>query len=189
MARAAGKRGSGGLWLTLVLVIPLGLFVLPSTVLLLAGLIPTIVAYVVDKDPDKSAALTVGSMNLTGIAPFLVRLWQAGHTLDGTARLLADPFTWMVMFGAAAIGWLMYFFIPMGVAMVEQARSGSRIREMEAERAGLVADWGPEVMGRPGGAEPLGMAPEEDAPAAPATAATGQAARPLTPAAAPSPRP
>ena len=58
MARKRKKKGGA---LTLILlIIPAALIVLPTSILFGVGMIPTIVAYVVDRDPDKSAPITVG---------------------------------------------------------------------------------------------------------------------------------
>ncbi|OYQ32507.1 hypothetical protein CHU95_17100 [Niveispirillum lacus] len=148
LTRRPKRPSGGGALLLLVLLAPAGLMMMPTTVLLLAGLAPTFVAYLIDRDPEKSAALTVGAMNLCGVAPYVVRLWQQGHEMAVTLRMLADPATWLVMFGAAAIGWLMYFFIPQIVAAVMSLRSQSRIKELEERRGLLIADWGTDVMGR-----------------------------------------
>lgn len=157
--RRPKRRGGGSALLLLVLLAPAGLMMMPTSVLLLAGLAPTFVAYLIDRDPEKSAAFTVGAMNLCGVAPYIVRLWQRGHEMSVTLRMLADPGTWLVMFGAAAIGWLMYFFIPQIVAAVMSLRSQSKIKELEERRGLLIADWGTDVMGRPDAdmPEPVGL--------------------------------
>lgn len=157
--RGRKRGGGGGAIMLLVLLAPAGLMMMPTSVLVLAGLAPTFVAYLIDRDPEKSAAITVGAMNLCGVAPFVVRLWQRGHEMAVTLRMLADPGTWLVMFGAAAIGWLMYFFIPQIVAAFITLRNQTRIKELEERRSLLVADWGAEVMGKPDPdkAEPVGL--------------------------------
>lgn len=169
MSRRSAKRpsrssGGGGAIMLLVLLAPAGLMMMPTSVLVLAGLAPTFVAYLIDRDPEKSAAITVGAMNLCGVAPFVVRLWQRGHEMAVTLRMLADPGTWLVMFGAAAIGWLMYFFIPQIVAAFITLRNQTRIKELEERRSLLVADWGTEVMGKPDPdlAEPVGLLDSEE---------------------------
>lgn len=164
--RQAGGRRSGGLLLALVLVLPLGLLVLPTTLLLAAGLIPTLVALIVDRDPDKSAALTVGAMNFCGTMPFCIRLWQEGHTADLAFRMLANPTTWLLAYSAAAGGWLIYFTVPRVVAGFSVSRDQARIRELDAKRAELVRDWGPEVAGQPKEEAPEAADESTEAPAA-----------------------
>ncbi|MFY8092700.1 MAG: hypothetical protein ACOVN0_04380 [Niveispirillum sp.] len=163
--RRPKRRGGGSALLLLVLLAPAGLMMMPTSVLILAGLAPTFVAYLIDRDPEKSAALTVGAMNLCGVAPYIVRLWQRGHEMSVTLRMLADPGTWLVMFGAAAMGWLLYFFIPQIVAAVMSLRSQSKIKELEERRGMLIADWGTDVMGRPDNdmPEPAGLFDDEPA--------------------------
>ncbi|MFC7333223.1 hypothetical protein [Rhodocista pekingensis] len=159
---AGERRGGGGLLLLLALILPFGLVVMPTTILMLAALVPTLVAYVVDRDPEKSAPLTVGAMNLCGVMPFAIRLWQDGHTIELTMRMLADPYTWLVMYGGAAIGWLLYFGIPPLVAGAVVMRDGTRIREMEEQRRLLVEEWGPEVAGRTPEADPADLPAETE---------------------------
>jgi hypothetical protein len=153
------RRGGRSMMLLLILLLPAALIVLPSSTLLLAGMIPTIVAIIVDRDEDKSAALTVGAMNLCGVAPFIVQLWQQGQTMGLAMRMLAEPKTWLVMFGAAGLGWLMYFFIPQIVVAIATLSAQSKIKELEERRALLIADWGTDIMARPDPdkAEPAGL--------------------------------
>lgn len=163
--QAAGRR-AGGLLLILALLLPFGLLVLPTTLLLLAGMIPTLVALVVDRDPDKSATLTVGALNFCGIMPFCIRLWQDGHTAELSFRMLANPTTWLLAYSAAAAGWLIYFMVPRVVAGFSISRDQARIRDLEAARTDLVRDWGPDVTGQPkeAGGEAPASAPSLIAP-------------------------
>lgn len=153
------RRRGRSLLLLCLLLLPVGVIILPTSALVLAGMTPTFVAMFVDRDPEKSAALTVGAMNLCGVAPYIVRLWQHGHTLAFSFQMLATPSTWLVMFGAAAIGWMMYFFIPQIVTAIIALRSQSKIKELEEKRALLIADWGTDIMAKPDPdrAEPAGL--------------------------------
>lgn len=204
MSQVAPKRrpGQGGLLVLLLVLLPLGLFVLPTSVLLMVGLLPTVVAWIVDRDSEKSAALTVGAMNLCGIAPYVILLWQGGHSMERAMRFLADPSTWLVMYGAAAVGWVIYFLVPQVVAAGIAMRNESRIRTLEAQRATLVAEWGTAILGKDAdAAEPQGLLESPggaDAPAAqpgPVQTTPAPATRPpadrdgVRPDAAPAPRP
>lgn len=152
------QRGNGSSLLLLILLAPAVLLLMPTSALLAAGLVPTFVAYIIDRDPEKSATTTVAAMNLCGITPFIVRLWQKGHEMEVSMRMLADPGTWLVMFGAAAIGWLMYFFIPQIIAAFIAMRNEARIRDLEDKRSALIADWGPDIMAKPDAKpEPAGL--------------------------------
>jgi hypothetical protein len=142
-----GKKSSNGMVTVLLILFPAGLVFLPSTILLTVGMIPTAVAYVVDRDPDKTAPMTVGGLNFVGVVTFLVNLWQAGHTMAALSKVLTDPFAWLVMYGAAGLGWSLYYGIPPAVAGWITLRAESRIARRTEEQQELIALWGSEVNG------------------------------------------
>ncbi|MFD1626045.1 hypothetical protein [Azospirillum griseum] len=160
----ARKRKKGGMMTLLLLVIPAGLIVLPTSILFAVGMVPTIVAYIVDRDPEKSAPITVGGVNFCGCMPFAIDLWKHQHTLSAAGKLLADPLSWMVMYGAAAVGWGLYYGIPPLVAGMEVSRAEKRVDVLKQKKVALVQEWGPDVAGdyfdESGGFEP-GQEPDE----------------------------
>lgn len=147
--RGARRRRSGGgnIWTFLLLVIPAALVVMATTILFVIGMIPTAVAFVIDRDPEKPAPITVGSLNFCGCLPFAINLWLQGNTMSKLGGLLANPMSWLIMYGAAAVGWAFYFGIPPMVASAEVMRSEKRIAELRQRKAELVGAWGPEVAG------------------------------------------
>ena len=156
MARKKKKKGGA---LTLVLlIVPAALIVLPTTILFGIGMIPTIVAYVVDRDPDKSAPITVGGLNFCGCMPFAIDLWKHQHTIGAAAKIFADPLAWLVMYSAAAVGWGIYYGIPPLVAGMEVSRAEKRVEVLKQKKVALVQEWGPDVAGdyfdESGGMEP-----------------------------------
>lgn len=156
MARKRKKKGGA---LTLILlIVPAALIVLPTTILFGIGMIPTIVAYVVDRDPDKSAPITVGGLNFCGCMPFAIDLWKHQHTIGAAAKIFADPLAWLVMYSAAAVGWGIYYGIPPMVAGMEVTRAEKRVEVLKQKKVALVQEWGPDVAGdyfdESGGMEP-----------------------------------
>ncbi|MEE8270557.1 MAG: hypothetical protein V3R98_02330 [Alphaproteobacteria bacterium] len=117
----------------------------PTTVLVLAGLVPTLVALIVDRTAERHAVIAVGTLNFAGVAPSVIALWRDGHTMDAALRLLIDPLSMLVMLGAAAIGWVLYLGVPSVLAVFLTHRNEAEIRRMVARREDLVAEWGPEV--------------------------------------------
>ncbi len=146
--RGGRKRGNGLLLLAAFALIPAGLVVLPTTILIGVGMLPTVVAYVIDQDPEKSAPITVGAMNFCGVMPFAIGLWQAGHTLPALMPMLRDPVTWFFMYGAAGVGWLLYYGLPPMIAGVVVMRDETRIRTLDTERRALIEEWGPDVVAK-----------------------------------------
>jgi len=145
--RRGKQPKSGGVVTALTILFPAGLIFLPTAILLVVGMIPTVVAYMVDKDPDKTAPMTVGALNFVGVMAYAIALWKAGHSLAALNRLVTDPFAWLVMYGAAALGWGLYYGVPPAVAGWIALRAENRIAKRVAEQQELVAEWGREVTG------------------------------------------
>jgi Flp pilus assembly protein TadB len=129
-ARRRGRNtGSAAITLTVIAIVVLALTALPLCLLVIGGMLPTAVAVVVDHHQRRYLARTVGAMNLAGVMPGALRLWEAGVSFDSLQQVIDSPYNWLVMYGAAAIGWVLYFCVPPVVAMV-------------------IEEWGEEVTGR-----------------------------------------
>lgn len=138
------KKGSFRFILLMVLIgglIPLGV----PTLILGLGLLPTLVAFFTDTSPRRYSFMTIGFMNIAGVAPFVVALWQRGHTVEESLRIMSQPITWLVMFGAAAIGQLLLYTIPPFVTMITANRLENRLEMLKEARKKLVEIWGEEV--------------------------------------------
>ncbi|HEV7372136.1 hypothetical protein [Arenibaculum sp.] len=153
-ARRRARSKGNGLTVLLLIVVPMSLLFMPTAVLLAVGLVPTAVAFVIDRDPDKTAPMTVGALNFVGVMVFAIQLWQGRHSLAGVMTLLGDPFTWLGMYGAAAVGWALYYGIPPAVAMWTAMRAETRIARLREHQQDLAEEWGPEVRGEPAGDAP-----------------------------------
>ena len=143
--RGGVKRKRKSLWTFLLLLLPAGLVVLPTSILFGLGMIPTMVAYVIDRDPEKPAPITVGGLNFCGCLPYAIDLWKQGGGISAALKVFADPMAWLVMYGAAAVGWAFYYGIPPAVANAEIMRSERRIDALKQRKVSLVQEWGPDV--------------------------------------------
>jgi len=141
------KKGGSRVWLFLLLILPAALVILPTSILFGIGMIPTMVAYVIDRDPEKSAPITVGGLNFCGCMPFAIELWKHNHTIMAAMKVFGDPLSWLVMYGAAAVGWAFYYGIPPAIASAEIMRAEKRIDSLRQKKVKLVQEWGPDVAG------------------------------------------
>ena len=131
----------------IVIVGGVAIFTLPTVLILGIGMTPTLAALITDRRKEKYATLCVGCMNFTGVLPFMVELWTDDHSYENAFSLIGDPFTWLVMFGAAAIGWAIYFVAPGIVGMFIAMRADQRIERLKRRQRDLVEEWGPGVAG------------------------------------------
>ena len=120
---------------------------LPTTVLLGIGMMPTIAAVFVDRSKRKTKAITVGAMNLAGSMPFVLELWTEGHNFDKAFSIVTDAKAIVVMYAAAAVGYLIDWAMTGIIAGFLLQRGKSRLKAIDKRQAELVDRWGEEVTG------------------------------------------
>lgn len=144
--RQTGSVGRG-FWTFVMLAGPVALIFHATAIVLLVGMLPTIVAYFMDRQQPKLAPITVGAINICGVLPFLIALWSKNHSIVGAMKIIGDPVAWLVMYAAAGAGWGIYYGVPPAVANVQILRAEMRRDALRKEHVELVAEWGPDVAG------------------------------------------
>lgn len=142
---AEAKGGAFTRILVLTLALAFGLMFLPTVIFLAIAMLPTLAAYIVDRNPDKYEWICVGGLNFAGCVPFLMRLWTGRHTVEAASALLTDVFTLVAVFGAAGVGWLLFMALPPMVGVFMQMRAQRRVAHLKATQQRLIQTWGPEV--------------------------------------------
>lgn len=137
--------GAGKRFLALFIAIILVALFFDSVILLAAGMIPTGVAYLTDRGPRKHAARTVAWMNLAGCLIVILDLWSGGGSLDHAIELLMDPLNWVLMFGFAGIGWVIYFTLPPIVSGYLALSQEMQLKDLAKRQKTLEKEWGGDV--------------------------------------------
>lgn len=125
---------------------------------MIIGFGPTIAAGLVDRDPERHAAIAVGAMSLGAMIPLI--LGQLTTRSSSHYSVLFDPFAWLTVYGAAAIGWAVHTTVPVVVVMLSDMRADWRRKELQKLQESLVEEWGSEVTSKRGEAarKPAGPA-------------------------------
>jgi len=144
----AGKGGGMKMLVALPLLAGLVVVALPTTIIVAVGIVPTLAARITDITPGRYATRCVGAMNLAGIAPFLRRLWSGENDLATALQTIADPYTWLIAYGAAAIGWLLFMSVPNAIAMFKALETEITVKRLRSRQEELVAEWGPGIVTR-----------------------------------------
>ncbi len=135
-----GRRAKAG-WLFVICLL-LVVVSLPTVLLLLFGMLPTIVAYIVDPSKHKASTISVGGMNFAGVFPYLLSLWNGIHSIDTALGVLTDVFALMVMYSAAACGWMVFVAVPPVVAVLLNVMAERRIAALRASQKRIIEEWG-----------------------------------------------
>jgi len=148
-ARAPKQAGSFRknqmtLWLSVGFVVMV-IMSLPTVMVILFGLLPSFVAFIIDRTPKKNATFCVGGINLCGVLPYIIDLWTGDNSMDGAIRILTDVFSLVVMYGAAAFGWMIYQSLPPIVATFITVLAQSRVSSLRSVQRKLIEEWGDDV--------------------------------------------
>ena len=134
-----------GLFVSCGAILFLAVVALPVCVLLVVGMTPSIVAYVIDQTPRRTLTLTVGPLNLAGTVPYCMQLWFGVDTMHALGPYLTSVWVWLVMYVAAAIGWLLHLGMPVIVHfLLERSIDRRKARLVQIQKK-LRAEWGDEV--------------------------------------------
>ncbi len=122
---------------------------LPLFVFLVVGFLPTVAAWIVDRDPDKYAAITVGSLTFAVMVPIGVDAFTASHGVirsdEMLRRLMFDVYTWLLVYGGAGVGWMLHYALP-SVAQIYVDWDAKRRHQVAARRQRqLIDEWGTDI--------------------------------------------
>lgn len=107
-----------------------------------SAMLPSLIAFFLDKGKHKCASATICTFNLIGVLPYLVRLWKS-QSIDSLAKLvIADINTWMIVYGAAVIGQLLYLSLPLLIVKLYEAKNQVKINRLEKKCQLLAEEWG-----------------------------------------------
>lgn len=148
-AAEAGKGGKklGAISLVGFFVVMVAVLVLPTTILVMVGMLPTMAAMIGSSAGKGSKVLTIGMMNLAGCFPFLLPLWTADHSVSHALSILMDIRSIIVMYCAAGIGYLIDWAMAGIVNTLMVQRATGRLEDVRKRQAKLVERWGNEVKG------------------------------------------
>ncbi len=116
-------------------------------IIFVIGMIPTLVAGVVDKTHGRVRCLTVGAMNFAGCAPFMIEVFNKGNDVSVALAYIAQPRTIVVIYFAAAMGYLIDWAMTGIVSSIMVQRARAKLKNMEKQKKDLIERWGPEVTG------------------------------------------
>jgi hypothetical protein len=150
LVRTGRPQARGGFDWSVVLAVlgtVMAVAALPLCMVLAAGLVPTVVAAVVDRHPRRFLVRSVGPANLAGTVLPTLTLFQTDFSISGALHVLMDPHNWLIMYGAAAIGWSLHWALPQAAYVVLDMMAKSADQRLRRRAEQLIGEWGAEVSG------------------------------------------
>jgi hypothetical protein len=134
--------------LLLILLLPAAALMAPMAIVLAAGLVPSVVARIVDSSPGRHLTFTVFGLNLVGSLYFVHELLTLGNDLGSVAIVLQDSIGWLAALAGAGCGWLLFIATPSVIAKMAEAQSALRLRRVHRDQKQLTEEWGAVVTAR-----------------------------------------
>ena len=147
MAKKRRKKISLKMQVLGIVVFLAGAIFMPTTFILLVGMLPTPFAILADKTRGKHKVLTVGAMNLTGCVPFVFELWLSGHNFEKSFEIVTNVQALIVMWSAAALGYMINWALTGFVSSLLYQKGVARVKAIHKRQEDLVDRWGNEVTG------------------------------------------
>ncbi len=106
-----------------------------------AAMLPTIFAIFFDRNEHKCLSATICSFNLIGVIPYLMKIWNSNSIDHASKYILSDINSWMVIYGAAFAGQLLYGVLPILFVKIYSARIQLQVGKYEEEYKAICKDW------------------------------------------------
>ena len=131
------------LWVIFIAII---ILTFPETVILLfVGMLPTFVAFIIDRSPQKYLTCCVCAMNITGVFPGIYELWTTQNNISLALKIVTNIFDLSLMYLSAAIGWFIYSVVPPIIRVFIKVIGQQRINLLRGQQQNLVQEWGKNV--------------------------------------------
>lgn len=125
----------------------LAIVFLATSLVLMVGMLPTMMAGLVDSSKDKMKTLTIGAMNLAGASPFVVELWARENSFADALNIVTDPVAIIVIYACAAVGYMIDWALSGMIASIVHQRGKARKKAIQKRKKELVERWGKKVTG------------------------------------------
>ena len=131
------------LWVIFIAIIILAF---PETVMLLfIGMLPTFVAFIIDRSPQKYLTCCVCAMNVTGVFPGIHELWTTQNNIALALKIVTNIFDLSLMYLSAAMGWFIYSIVPPIIRIFIKIIGQQRINLLRGQQQNLPYEWGKDV--------------------------------------------
>ena len=131
-------------WILAILLMLALVIILPVTIIILIGLLPTITILITDPK-NSSKVVTVGCFNMAGLFVYVLSLVN-NFSVGGAFNIVADIFNLIIMLGSAGIGLILYCELPNMFSFFSKLSAQKRLESIDAKLAEIAEEWGQEII-------------------------------------------
>ncbi|MGD9639378.1 MAG: hypothetical protein AB7U85_10060 [Alphaproteobacteria bacterium] len=143
------KKAGFGIFLSrlilIILIMPVLIVIHPTIIFLSFAMLPTLIAFVLEKNKYQYKWLCIGGFNISGSFYYLLKMWFGSHTITEALNILLDVTSLIVIYGSACFGLLVYTIFPIIVGTLSQLAAYRRANNLKIVQQKLIENWGEEV--------------------------------------------
>ena len=109
------------------------------------GILPSIVSFYIDATRSNLSFQTIFTCNLAGVLPFMAEMLKDGGGSGAIQAVIADTTNWLIVYSAAALGWLLVFVAPIISRAIITTLHDRQIARLERQQELLIGEWGEEL--------------------------------------------
>ena len=128
-----------------IITIVIAIIFLPTFILMLGGMVPSMVGYILDDTKKKSKAKAVAYLNLSGCFMVGMELWTGDNSVDAALEVFFQPVNWVIMYGMAMFGWILIRSLNPFIVTYLRLNYQVQQRNLRARRKYLLNEWGEAV--------------------------------------------
>lgn len=136
-------------WLIKVIAIIIGVIIFifsrNAFIFFSAAMLPSIIIIFIDKANHKCLSATIFTFNIIGLLPFFKMMWSSSVIDSAAKNIIADPFSWIIVYSATTIGVIIYYVLPAIISHIYVTRANLKIKQLINERDRIAFDWQIEV--------------------------------------------
>lgn len=120
-------------------------FLRTGFVFFIIGMLPSVVAYYLDRSEEHFTFRAIFACNLSGMLPFLGRLMFYGPNKGALYEITGETSTWVIIYGAAFVGWMLTRVTPILAQMLIGSMHNTQVQRLARAQNKIEKEWGSEV--------------------------------------------
>lgn len=114
-------------------------------VFIIIAMLPSIVAYYFDQSSNRYTFRSIFYCNTAGVLPYFAQMAKFGPSSANLQGIMNHPLTWCVVFGAAAVGYMLTNITPLIAQMLIGSVHQTQVRGLERAQKKIEKEWGNEI--------------------------------------------
>ena len=116
-------------------------------IFVLLALLPSVVAYYIENSSGKASFKVVASCNVAALLPTITPIMMNALKMEKSEvmTIMADPLTWLIIYGGAAIGWILLFLCRYIARFFVIVYLEYQIASLERFQKRLLGEWGNQI--------------------------------------------